>query len=266
MRPERFRLPLLVFGVGIFTLAMAIPPYLDTFTEHYKPPKESPLFKAQCMTCHPTKEGGKERNSYGKDLEKAMHDGGGHDMTAAVFALIEGKDSDGDGATNIEEIRAGFLPGDPTSRPAPKDGEPKVTPNPSQPPPADLIPKHSFHPLVVHFPIALFIFGACLEFFGKWRKKEDVRKLAIWNLGFGALASLIAVPTGIAAWLRIGFTLEGNLLIHLILAVTSTLMMLAVAAWRRSGEHDSPAYWTTLALSTAAVAGAGHFGALLVYG
>jgi len=259
------RILFLLLSVGIFALAMALPPFLDTFTEHYKPARDSALFKAKCMTCHTSKDGG-ARNAYGKDLDKAIHEAGSHELTVAALALIESKDSDGDGATNIEEIRAGFLPGDRSNRPPAEEGEPAVTSRPPTPPPAELIPKHSFHPLIVHFPIGLFIFGAFLEFFGKWRKREDVRKLAIWNLGFGALASLIALPTGIAAWLRIGFTLEGNLLIHLILAVTSTLMMLAVAAWRRSGEHDSPAYWTTLALSTAAVAGAGHFGALLVYG
>jgi uncharacterized membrane protein len=259
------RILFLLLSVGTFALAMALPPFLDTFTEHYQPARDSALFKAKCMTCHTSKDGG-ARNAYGKHLDKAIHEAGSHELTVAALALIESKDSDGDGATNIEEIRAGFLPGDRSNRPPAEEGEPAVTSRPPTPPPAELIPKHSFHPLIVHFPIGLFIFGAFLEFFGKWRKREDVRKLAFWNLGFGALASLIAVPTGIAAWLRIGFTLEGNLLIHLILAVTSTLMMLAVAAWRRSGEHDSPAYWTTLALSTAAVAGAGHFGALLVYG
>lgn len=265
MRPGRLRLPLLLLSVGIFAMAMALPPFLNTFTEHYKPAPGSDLFKAKCMTCHTSKEGG-ARNAYGKDLDAAIHETGSHELTLAAFALVESKDSDGDGATNVEEIRAGFLPGDRANRPPPKEGEPTTTSNPPQPPPAELIPKHSFHPLIVHFPIGLFIFGAFLEFFGKWRKKEDVRKLAVWNLGFGALASLLAVPTGIAMWLRIGFTLEGNLLIHLILGSISTLMMLAIAAWRRKGEHDTPAYWATLALTTAVVAGAGHFGALLVYG
>lgn len=149
---------------------MALPPFLDTFTEHYQPARDSALFKAKCMTCHTSKDGG-ARNAYGKDLDKAIHEAGSHELTVAALALIESKDSDGDGATNIEEIRAGFLPGDRSNRPPAEEGEPAVTSRPPTPPPAELIPKHSFHPLIVHFPIGLFIFGAFLEFFWQVAQK-----------------------------------------------------------------------------------------------
>jgi hypothetical protein len=49
-------------------------------------------------------------NTYGLDFKKAGR-------TAAALAVIAGKDSDGDGATNAEEIATLRYPGDPASRP-----------------------------------------------------------------------------------------------------------------------------------------------------
>jgi hypothetical protein len=56
--------------------------------------------------CHV--KGSRKRNPYGKEFRKAGHS----------FDLIEEKDSDGDGFTNIAEIAAGTFPGDRESKPA----------------------------------------------------------------------------------------------------------------------------------------------------
>jgi len=61
-----------------------------------------------CMTCHTKQAGGKENlNPYGTDLGAAAGD----------FAAIEAKDSDGDGVTNIDEIKKETFPGDPNDKP-----------------------------------------------------------------------------------------------------------------------------------------------------
>ena len=61
-----------------------------------------------CLTCHTNLGGGKENlNPYGTDLSAAGGD----------FAAIEPKDSDGDGVTNIDEIKAESFPGDPNDKP-----------------------------------------------------------------------------------------------------------------------------------------------------
>lgn len=61
-----------------------------------------------CMTCHTSPAGGAENlNPYGTDLSAAKGD----------FAAIEPKDSDGDGVTNIDEIKAEAFPGDPNDKP-----------------------------------------------------------------------------------------------------------------------------------------------------
>lgn len=270
MRPAVVRGGALALGLGVFTVAVAIPPFWNTFTAHYKPPQESALFKAQCATCH-VASGPPQRNSYGRDLAAAMHGAGGHDkLTIAMLQAIEPRDSDGDGATNMEEIRAGTLPGDPASKPT----KALVTrspgaPSPSTEPPSPLqeaIPRHSFHPLVVHFPIGIFLFGVFLEVLGKVRHNEPLRTLALWNLAFGALASLLAIPTGIAAWLRLGFRLEGTLLTHLVTGIAASALMIGIAAWRLKGPRNGVVYWTVLGIAAGSLAVAGHFGALMVYG
>ncbi len=61
-----------------------------------------------CTLCH---DADKKLNAYALDLQAKALD----------FAAIESLDSDGDGATNLQEITAGTLPGDKTSTPAAVD-------------------------------------------------------------------------------------------------------------------------------------------------
>ena len=61
-----------------------------------------------CQLCHGDTY--KDLNNYGKDFAQANND----------FEAIEGKDSDGDGFTNLEEITADTLPYDNTSSPTQK--------------------------------------------------------------------------------------------------------------------------------------------------
>ena len=66
-----------------------------------------------CKTCHTgtPKKGEPSLNPYGKDLGAAKGADGKYD-----FAKVEAKDSDGDGKTNADEIKAGTNPGDPASK------------------------------------------------------------------------------------------------------------------------------------------------------
>lgn len=84
--------------------AHANPKIQKAFLAKYPDAKGSKI--AKCATCHAAKP--PALNAYGKDL-KAAH---------ADFAAIEAKDSDGDGATNVAEIKAATLPGDAKDKPA----------------------------------------------------------------------------------------------------------------------------------------------------
>ena len=93
-------------------VAYALPTAANTFKTLYNPKAGSKLATAGCLVCHDkaplTKTG---LNPYGKNLAKQAKP-----FTAASFKAIENLDSDKDGVTNLKEIQAGTLPGDPTSK------------------------------------------------------------------------------------------------------------------------------------------------------
>lgn len=84
--------------------AQSTPEYQSQFNAKYQM-RGSKL--DSCMTCHTQQAGGTENlNPYGTDFGAANHD----------FGAIEPKDSDGDGVTNIDEIKKETFPGDPNSK------------------------------------------------------------------------------------------------------------------------------------------------------
>ena len=254
--------------------AFATPEQMDAFRSALKLNKESSLFKAECTTCH-TKP--PEHNPFGKDLKASLRMSGEKTLNLKVIESVYAKDSDGDGWSNGDEINQGFLPGDPNSHPA---GMPPVqshhtkmmganmdnSPGAQKSAIDQILPKHSLHPAVVHFPIALFLFGAVLEFAGWRRKLATVREAGWYCVLFGTLSTLLTIPTGFMAFFRNGFQWQGAALIHLILALSATLLMTVTVLWRKKTMHESYAYFALLATSALLVGAAGHFGAQLVYG
>ncbi len=103
-----------ILALGMMVGVLATPAYLGTFRKTYRPPKDSALMKANCNACHST---GTQLNSYGKDVQKAMQAKKTKDLTAEILKSIEKVDSDKDGVSNVSEIKAGTLPGDPKSKP-----------------------------------------------------------------------------------------------------------------------------------------------------
>jgi cytochrome c553 len=78
-----------------------------------------PSAKANCATCHVkkmVKKGDAELNVFGKDMvAKALIDPKA-EKKAYDYKKIEALDSDKDGKTNLEELKAGTNPGDPASK------------------------------------------------------------------------------------------------------------------------------------------------------
>jgi hypothetical protein len=93
-------------------VAFAMPGDATTFKTLYAPKAGSKVATAGCLLCHDkapfTKAG---LNPYGMDLGKQAKP-----RTAASFKAIENLDSDKDGVTNLKEIQAGTLPGDPKNK------------------------------------------------------------------------------------------------------------------------------------------------------
>jgi len=134
---------------------------------------------------------------------------------------------------------------------------------------AALLQGHAQHPVLVHFPIALFIASAVFEVLGIWRKQPVFAAVAYFNL-FGAALSLpFTIATGIGAWQwqLEGATLKGNLRLHLILALTTAAIILALY-WKRSrlrskGQQPGAAYFALMTFGLLMITLTGHLGGIL---
>src|SRR5207253_4515312 len=93
---------------------------------------------------------------------------------------------------------------------------------------AALLAGHAQHPVIIHFPIALFITSVVFELLAVCRKQPLFATVAYYNLLGAALTLPLAIATGLGAWQwqLEGATLKGNLRLHMICALTSALLIL----------------------------------------
>lgn len=93
-----------------------------------------------------------------------------------------------------------------------------------------LLAKHAQHVVLVHFPIALFLAGVAFDGIAQWKHKAGLAAAAYYNLLIAAVSTLPVVATGLLAWRwqLEGARLKGELLLHLILGISSSLMIWVV--------------------------------------
>jgi uncharacterized membrane protein len=128
-----------------------------------------------------------------------------------------------------------------------------------------MIPDHGFHPAVVHFPIALFIFGAGLEVVA-WRLRSDfLGRAALLNMVGALVSTALVVPSGVLAYRGADYTWSGGIVPHVLLASTALLLMTVAVLTRRRTQPSQRSVLLAL-LAALAVGAAGHFGGQLIYG
>jgi len=134
---------------------------------------------------------------------------------------------------------------------------------------AALLAGHAQHPVIVHFPIALFIASAVFDILAIWRKQPLLAVVAYFNLLGAALTVPLAIATGLGAWRwqLEGAKLKGNLELHLICALTSASLIL-VLFWTRSrlrarGGSPRASYFAVMALGLMMITLTGHLGGIL---
>jgi len=134
---------------------------------------------------------------------------------------------------------------------------------------AALLAGHAQHPVIIHFPIALFIASVVFEVLAAWRKQPVLATVAYYNLLGAALTIPFAIATGLGAWhwQLEGATIKGNLRLHMICALTSALLIFFLT-WRRSrlrAKGDSPraGYFAVMALGLMMITLTGHIGGIL---
>jgi uncharacterized membrane protein len=57
----------------------------------------------------------------------------------------------------------------------------------------------NYHPIFVHFPIALWLAALLFELLAVWRSSDDAHRTAVWILYLGTLAGGLTVITGLYA-------------------------------------------------------------------
>jgi uncharacterized membrane protein len=133
-----------------------------------------------------------------------------------------------------------------------------------------LLAKHAQHPVIIHFPIALFIISVAFDLLAIWRRNPAMARAAYYNLLGAALTAPVAIASGLIAWQwqLEGAKLKGNLLLHLIFALTASGMIWLLCGWRvrqRKLPQRTPGIiYVFLALATVLlIALAGHLGGIV---
>lgn len=134
---------------------------------------------------------------------------------------------------------------------------------------AALLARHAQHPVIIHFPIALFIASVVFELLALWRKQPLFASVAYYNLLGAAMTIPLAIATGLAAWQwqLEGATLKGNLRLHLICALTSASLIFLLC-WMRSRLRAKSilpgiTYLAVTLLALMAITLTGHLGGIL---
>lgn len=133
-----------------------------------------------------------------------------------------------------------------------------------------LLAKHAQHVVLIHFPIALFMVGVSFDVVAQWKRKSSLAVAAYHNMLIAAVSTLPVVATGILAWRwqLEGARLRGNLLLHLVLGIGSSVLIWLV--WwihyqaRRRPDRPLPLYRLPVELvGMVFVALTGHLGGFL---
>jgi uncharacterized membrane protein len=120
-------------------------------------------------------------------------------------------------------------------------------------------PLPNWHPLVVHFPIALVLSATLLLLAARLLRGESLAASAAmggtWNLCLGAAAALVALGSGLSAVLDLDVSAAARQAIstHLKWAMFTTLLLVLLAVWRGAGTASrSRPSWLFLVVLIAA--------------
>lgn len=131
-------------------------------------------------------------------------------------------------------------------------------------PKAVLLAKHAQHVVLVHFPIGLFLTAVGFDLAAVWTKKPILAAVARYNMLVAAIATIPVMLTGLLAWQfqLEGHKLKGILLQHLVLGVTSSVLIWLV--WWMHRRASRNAYRLPVELLAAlVVAVTAHLGGFL---
>jgi hypothetical protein len=99
-----------ILTLGLAAMALTMGSYNTVFKKAYDVSASTTIGKANCTTCHLKVSGG-ALNSYGKDVQAAMKKASATKLSAEILHSIDKLDSNKNGKSNLDDIKAGSLPG-----------------------------------------------------------------------------------------------------------------------------------------------------------
>ncbi len=130
----------------------------------------------------------------------------------------------------------------------------------------------NFHPLTVHFPIALLLAALLVETLALGFKKPHWHRIALWNLVLGTLGAAVAVLTGrqAAATAKHSFEIHQIMVLHERLGYVVLGMAVLVIGWRlwvrdRLSVRSRRMAWALLGIACGIMAFSAHLGGRMVY-
>ncbi len=136
-------------------------------------------------------------------------------------------------------------------------------------------PWPGWHPLVVHFPLALVLTAVPLLLAARLLRSDALASTAAvvgtWNLCLGTVAAVFALATGLGAVLdlRVGETARQAISLHMKWAMFTSLVLVLLAVWRGAGtaprSRPSWIFIIVLLMAAAALVVTGYRGGENVY-
>jgi uncharacterized membrane protein len=138
-----------------------------------------------------------------------------------------------------------------------------------------MIDAHEWHPIAVHFPLALVLTGAlalsasCARTLT--RHSAVLATVGSWNVCLGAVGALFALGTGLAAVVSVHVDPDARAAVslHVKWAIFTSMALLLLAVWRGAGNaQDAPPsrrFLVVLWAVTAALIVTGYHGGQNVY-
>jgi uncharacterized membrane protein len=119
-----------------------------------------------------------------------------------------------------------------------------------------------WHPIIVHFPLALIVTATFCLTLARLRPSlpvaDSLGLVGTWNLSIGAVALLAALASGLAAAidLHVGAAAHLAIAAHVKSAILTSILVLAAALWRGFGVAPTtrPSWLFVLLLWAAAAA------------
>ncbi len=132
-----------------------------------------------------------------------------------------------------------------------------------------------WHPLLVHFPLALVLTAAAAFLAARLVRSEQLAStlatVGTWNLGLGAVGAVMAFATGLAATLQLELSPEARnaLAVHIKWAACASFFVLLLVIWRGAGStqeaRPSRLFLVVLGVASAALIATAYRGGLNVY-